>query len=94
MDLVRTYIQQRRFGDFVKHFIQAENERRKAEADKDEDLYLWMAFVHRDPHLPEMTFKDYKAEILGGSAAPKKAGSDRDLDDKGIQEIIKRTFKG
>lgn len=94
MDLMRTYIQQGRFGDFVSNFIQADNERRKAEAAKEDDLFLWIAYVHRERDL-EMSFKDWKAKILGGAAAPKKAaGSDHDLDDKGIQDILKHTFKG
>ena len=91
MDLMRTYIHQHRFGDFVKHFIQDDRERRKAKAEKEDDFYLWIAFVHSQT---DKRFKEWKAEILGGSTAQAKAGGDADLDDAGIMAIINKTFKG
>lgn len=89
MDLVGTYINQRRFGDFVTHFIQAENDRRKAENDKDEELKLWTAYVHS---YSDKSYNDWKEEILGGSRPQRKAGGDQDLDDAGIQNIIDQLF--
>lgn len=92
MDLVRVYIEQRRFGDFVKHFIQAENERRKIENDKDEEWKMWTAYVHS---YSDKSFIKWREEILGGSEPAKKTGgADADLDDAGIQAIINKTFKG
>lgn len=103
MDLVRTYINQRRFGDFVTHFMKGEQERRKEKAEKEDDLYLWIAFVHRDKDAPEITFNEWKSLVLGGvdpenktgsEPAKKTGGADADLDDAGIQAIISKTFRG
>lgn len=91
MDLMRAYINQGRFGDFVKHFIRADNERRKAKAEKEEDFYLWTAFVHSQS---DKSFKEWKTEILDVGPAVKKTGGDADLDDAGIMAIINKTFKG
>lgn len=95
MDLMRTYINQRRFGDFIKGFIQAENDRKKAEADRDEELKEWIAYVHSDT---TKSFNDWRAELKEyveikiGSKTGKKAGRDEDLDDKGIQDIYAKLF--
>lgn len=91
MELMKTYIRRGRFGEFVEGFLQAENDRRKAEAKRDEDLKEWIAYVHS---YSDKSFNDWKAEILGGTkaAGSKKAGSDFDLDDKGIQNIIGKLF--
>lgn len=91
MDLVYTYINQRRFGDFIKGFLQAENDRRKEAADKDEELKEWIAYVHS---YSDKSFSDWKADLLGTvtTKAGKKTGGDYDLDDKGIQGIIDKLF--
>lgn len=95
MDLMRTYINHGRFGDFIQGFIQAENDRKKAEADRDEELKEWIAYVHSDT---EKSFNDWKAELIEKAEAKtrnktgRKAGRDEDLDDKGIQAIINKVF--
>ena len=95
MDLMRTYINQRRFGDFVAHFIKIDQERRKEKAEKEDDFYLWIAYVHKLHDLPpEMTFMQWKAAIREAAPAARKTSGDADLDDDGIQAIIKKTFKG
>ena len=91
MDLMSRYINQRRFGDFVTHFIQAENDRRKAEKDKDEEWMMWTAYLHSHS---ELSYNDWKKELQGGSAAPKKTGGDAELDDAGIERIKARLFPG
>jgi hypothetical protein len=97
MDLMSIYIHQRRFGDFIKGFIQAENDRKKAEAERDEELKEWIAYVHSDT---EKSFNDWRAELKKyaeakiGSKTVKKAGRDEDLDDKGIQDIYAKLFPG
>ena len=92
MDLISTYINRGRFGDFIKGFLQTENERRKAEADKDEDLKMWMAYVHS---YSDKSFNDWKAGLMGGSTKTgRKTGGDYDLDEKRAQEIIDNLFPG
>jgi hypothetical protein len=78
----------------VEGFLQAENDRKKAEEKKDKDLKEWIAYVHS---YSEKSFDDWKAELLSTAAAKtgkKTAGSDFDLDDKGIQNIIGKLFPG
>ena len=91
MDLMSRYINQRRFGDFVRHFIQAENDRRKAENDKDEEWMMWTAFLHSHS---DKSYIDWKSEILGGGKPQKRTGGDADLDDAGIKNIIDHLFPG
>ena len=90
MDLMSRYINQRRFGDFVRSFMEAENDRRKAEKDKDEEWMMWTAYLHSHS---DKSYNDWKREILGGSGQDKKkSGGDADLDDAGIKNILDRLF--
>lgn len=92
MDLVYAYINQRRFGDFIAGFLKAENDRKKAEAEKDENTKMWLAYVHS---YSDKSFNDWKDEVMGSAVSKtgrKTAGSDNDLDDKGIQDIIGKLF--
>lgn len=93
MDLLRTYINRGRFGDFITDFLQAEKDRRKSEAEKDEELKMWIAYVHS---YSEKSFNDWKAGLMGGTKEDKKTGkktgSDFDLDDKGIRDIYAKLF--
>ena len=88
MDLMRPYINQGRFGDFIGRFLHAENERRKEEADNDDELKLWIAYVHS---YSDKSFNDWKSGVLG-SAKGRRTGGDYDLDDKRAQEIIDDLF--
>lgn len=92
MELVKTYIRRGRFGEFVTGILQADKDRKKAEAKRDEDLKEWIAYVHS---YSEKSFDEWRAQLIGSAAAKtgKKAGSDQDLDDKGIQAIIDNVFK-
>ena len=90
MDLMRTYINHGRFGDFIKAFMQEENDRKKAEAEKDEELKMWIAYVHS---YSDKSFNDWKDGIMGGPVKKgKRTGGDYDLDDKRAQEIIANLF--
>lgn len=91
MELVRSYIRRGRFGEFVTGFIQAENERRRAEAKRDEDLKEWIAYVHS---YSDKSFNDWKAQLIGSATtkSAKKTGGDYDLDEKRAQEIIDSLF--
>lgn len=93
MDLMSIYIHQRRFGDFIKGFLQAEKDRKKAEAERDEELKEWIAYVHS---FSEKSFDDWKADLLGAARTKtgKKTGGDYDLDEKRAQEIIDNLFPG
>ena len=46
MELVYRYIKQGRFYRFVFDFLDAEGKRKKETAEKDQELMLWIAYVH------------------------------------------------
>lgn len=45
MELVRIYIENGRFGEFVSEIINMEKKRRNEEAEKENDSKLWLAYV-------------------------------------------------
>jgi len=93
MDLLRLYINRGQFGKFVTGFLEAENDRRKEQAERDEDKKLWMMFVQTIMHsdTPE-TFAEWKKRVLRQSSGNQKASRDTDLDDESIRAIITDLF--
>lgn len=91
MDLVKSYIRRRRFGEFVEGFLKAEVERRKEEAEKDESWREWIAYVHS---YSEKSFKEWREDLNAPAESKKKAAgrSDRDLDAAGIDAIMNKVF--
>lgn len=93
MDLVRSYINRRRFGEFVDGFLKAESERRKEEAERDSFLREWIAYVHSDT---TKSFYDWRADLIQTAESKKeikkKTGGDLDLDEAGIDAIMRKMF--
>lgn len=82
------YINRGRFGEFVTSIIEAENERKKEQAEKEDDLKLWLIYVHTTMEESFLTWKD---KVLHGGNKRKK-GTDADLTDDGIKAIIDDLF--
>ncbi|MBQ9740415.1 MAG: hypothetical protein IJV91_05685 [Kiritimatiellae bacterium] len=91
MDLMKSYINRGRFGEFVEGFLKAETDRRKEEDEKDEHWRYWIAYVHS---YSDKSFEDWKKELTGRAQGEKKTGGDADLDDAGIDAIMKKVFPG
>lgn len=91
MDLMNGYINRGRFGEFVSSFLEAEYERRKEEVEKDDDLKLWIMYVHTAEN---ETFTDWKNRALKVSAekGKRKANGDAELTDEGINAIVDELF--
>lgn len=89
MDLVYSYINRGRFGEFVTSFLEAEYQRRKEEAEKDDDWKLWVMYVHT---YSEESFRDWKKRVVKSSGSQQKAGTDADLTEEGIQAIVDDLF--
>ena len=93
MDLVNTYINRGRFGEFVDEFLTLEVERLKAEAEKQRHRDLWEMFVHSSF---EGTFDEYKKLVTKPVSTTKggttRATSDSDLDEQGADDIISNLF--
>ena len=93
MDLVRLYINRGQFGKFVSNFLDAEYERKKQAAERDEDFKLWMMFVQACIHSElNETFSEWKKRVLRQGSNDQKASRDTDLDDNGIRAIIADLF--
>ena len=91
MDLMNSYINRGQFGKFVSSVLEAEYERRKEEAEKDDEWKLWMMYIHS---MADESFVDWKKRVLGNtdSKAKRKANRDNDLTDDGINAIITDLF--
>lgn len=89
MDLVKMYINQGRFGTFVQSFLDAEYERRKQEAEKENELKLWIAYVHS---YSDKSYDEWKKQIFKRGSTTPSGKSDADLTDDGIKSIIDSLF--
>ena len=90
LDLMNMYINQGRFGKFVTGFLEAEYERRKEEAEKDEEWKLWMMYIHS---YSEKSFGEWKSEVIKNAKAnTRKANKDGEMTDDDIQSIINGLF--
>ena len=85
---MNSYINRGRFGEFVSNVLEAEYERRKEQAEKDDDMKLWIMYVHTPV---EESFYDWKKRVLK-SADNRKPNRDHDLDDDSISKIIDDLF--
>lgn len=89
LELMNTYINQGRFGDFVAGFCEAEYNRRKEEAEKDDENKLWTAYVFSRS---ELSFREWKAKVCKTDNTTTARGGDESLDDEGIKAIINDLF--
>ena len=92
MDLMSLYIHQGRFGTFVDEFLKLENERRKAEAKKEQRRELWAMYIHS---YTQESFDEFKKRVCQSASTThgSTTGSrDADLDEKGAKSIIDSLF--
>ena len=68
--------------------MEAEYERRKQEAEKENEWKLWIAYVHS---YSDKTYDEWKKQIFGTSTT-KPGKSDADLTDDDITSIIDAAF--
>lgn len=87
MDLVDRYIRQGRFGKFVQSFMEAEYERKKQEAEKEQELMMWIAWVHS---YSDKTFNEYKKQML--QPAQSTTGGDANLTQESARSIMDKLF--
>lgn len=90
LDLMNLYINQGRFGKFVTGFLEAEYEKRKEKAERDDDWKLWLMYVHS---YSEMTFSEWKQNAIKESKTnTHRAKKDDELTDDGIKAIVNKLF--
>ena len=89
LDLMNQYINHGRFGKFVTGFLEAEYERRKEEANKDEDWKLWVMYIHS---FSDKSFAEWKRDIMKTASETRKKNRDDELNDDGIKSIVNKLF--
>lgn len=92
MDLVKSYINRRRFGEFVSGFLAAERDRLKAEAEKERFLIEWIAYVHSDT---TVSFDAWRADLVKNAESKQKTSgkSDQDMSTDDMDSLMKKLFK-
>lgn len=93
LELMNIYINQGRFGEFVSGFIDADHKRKKAEAEKDEENKLWLAYLSSRS---EKSFLEWRNDVLNSSESrtQNNGGGDESLDDEKIASIMNELFPG
>lgn len=89
MDLMNSYINRGRFGEFVTEFLQSEYDRKKTEMDKDEEMKLWIMYCHS---YSDDSFIDWKRKVLRIDSNGQAKATDANLTDKDIQAIYDDLF--
>lgn len=94
MDLIRLYIDRGRFGEFVTSVVEADRNRKREKAEKEEDWKLWTYYVQLASNgLTDENFHDWKQRVCKPTNnAPSK--SDADLTEAGMKSILDKLFKG
>jgi hypothetical protein len=90
MTLMCRYINQKRFGKFVHDFFEAEHERRKQEAEKDQEWMLWVAYVHS---YSDKSFSEWKKTVMKPESTTRRRGNDASMTEKDVQSIMDGLFK-
>lgn len=94
MTLMCRYINQKRFGKFVHDFFEAEHERRKQAAERDQELMLWIAYaIASNIGHYSGTFEEYKKSVMKPVSTTRRRGSDASMTEKDVQSIMDGLFK-
>lgn len=94
LDLIRMYINRGRFGEFVASVLEADHQRRKDEAEKDDNLKLWIMYTQLavNGHTDE-SFMGWKERVCKPETSEAKGrNSDEELTEDGIQFIVDTLF--
>ena len=70
-------------------FLKEEFERRKKEAEKENELKLWIAYVHSYSDKP---YDEWKKQIFKTGSTTHSGKSDADLTEDGIKSILGSLF--
>lgn len=87
MDLMRLYIDNGRFGEFVSEFIRLETKRKNEDAQKEENNKLWSAYIHS---YSEKTFNEWKDDVTSQIPVKSKHTRETILKNEKIQRLMNR----
>ena len=79
MELMKIYIDQGRFGEFVTEIIDMDFKRKQEEAEKEEDNRLWLAFIHS---ASDKNFSEWKKSLQ-----QKKEPEDYSMTDEQVADV-------
>ena len=63
LELMRLYIEQGQFGEFVENIVELENKRIIEEAEKENEDRLWQMYIHS---YSDKSFNVWKDEVMNG----------------------------
>ena len=93
LDLMNMYVNRGRFGEFVESVIDAENQRLKDEAEKDDNWKLWTMYVNLLANgLAEGSFQQWREKVVKNTTGSTSKSRDEDLTDDGIKSIMGKLF--
>ena len=81
MELMRNYIDNGRFGEFVENIVAMENKRRKESFEKEEENKLWQAYIHS---YSNKNFADWKKSLV------EKKPQDLNMNDVQVSNTIEQ----
>lgn len=70
--------------------MEAEYERKKQEAERDQEWMLWVAYVHS---YSDKSFSEWKNTVMKPVSTTHRRGSDASMTEKDAQSIMNRLFK-
>lgn len=70
MELIKIYIDQGRFGEFVTEILTMHYKRKQEEAEKESDNKLWEAYIRS---MSDKSFEDWKRELIAISKQKPKS---------------------
>ena len=92
-ELLRIYVKQGRFGEFVSKIIESENKRKQEEAVKENENKLFLMYVHS---FSDKSFMDWKNEVLYRNSVTTKdkapQSGDAEMTEDEMIGIIDRLF--
>lgn len=88
MGLMRLYINQGRFGELVENVLHMEQERKRQNAEQQEDWKLWFAYL---TGMHEESFEEWKKSLKKTMAGNTRTG-DMELSESGIKKILDDCF--
>lgn len=67
MELMKIYIEQGRFGEFVTEILEMDFKRKQEEAKKENENKLWLAYVHS---MSDKPFSEWKRQLTQKKPEP------------------------
>lgn len=84
------YINQGRFGEFVRNVVQKEYEHKREKRENDDDWKLWVAYIHG---IHEESFVEWKKMLLNKANQVKSQSKDENLSKEQTVKIINGAFE-